>query len=390
MTRDDDDLNSYFVAQQIKAEKTRKQEREDHELARLLSSQGSPVPGPSTLPAETNAFTRLMGSQPSGIVETDLTDGDSESSFGAPFTTSVLGQSTNQMPGGYDPTWDATVPLRQASHMPPANSMARGYGPVVTTPQAPTFGAYGAAGSTVPYPTYQSGIPPQNMGQIPNQLSGPTPIPGYKFEGRPGPTFGGSSNASWIPGSRSTPILPSQGMSGGLADIITKTNMFDYTNGMDGAGNALPEHLTNFIQDAYHDPRMTDQDLDNLLQNIRPDMDIPERNRDGTPAGLKRPLYPHQEVALTWMKKMEEGTNKGGILADDMGLGKTISTLALLLSRPATSRPKVSSYPLPHVFLALTFTDKLNRGPGCSHPAVGGRARHEDKALSQTIGFPIP
>ncbi|KAH8677143.1 SNF2 family N-terminal domain-containing protein [Ilyonectria robusta] len=342
LTGDDDDLNSYFVAQQIKAEKTRKQEREDHELARLLSSQGSPVPGPSTLPAETNAFTRLMGSQPSGIVETDLTDGDSESSFGAPFTTSVLGQSTNQMPGGYDPTWDATVPLRQASHMPPANSMARGYGPVVTTPQAPTFGAYGAAGSTVPYPTYQSGIPPQNMGQIPNQLSGPTPIPGYKFEGRPGPTFGGSSNASWIPGSRSTPILPSQGMSGGLADIITKTNMFDYTNGMDGAGNALPEHLTNFIQDAYHDPRMTDQDLDNLLQNIRPDMDIPERNRDGTPAGLKRPLYPHQEVALTWMKKMEEGTNKGGILADDMGLGKTISTLALLLSRPATSRPKTN------------------------------------------------
>lgn len=35
---------------------------------------------------------------------------------------------------------------------------------------------------------------------------------------------------------------------------------------------------------------------------------------------------------------MEEGTNKGGILADDMGLGKTISTLALLLSRPSNDR----------------------------------------------------
>lgn len=32
---------------------------------------------------------------------------------------------------------------------------------------------------------------------------------------------------------------------------------------------------------------------------------------------------------------MEEGTNKGGILADDMGLGKTISTLALIVSRPS-------------------------------------------------------
>ena len=41
---------------------------------------------------------------------------------------------------------------------------------------------------------------------------------------------------------------------------------------------------------------------------------------------------------------MEEGTNKGGILADDMGLGKTISTLALMLSRPSTDRTcKVSS-----------------------------------------------
>jgi SNF2 family DNA or RNA helicase len=30
---------------------------------------------------------------------------------------------------------------------------------------------------------------------------------------------------------------------------------------------------------------------------------------------------------------MEEGTNKGGILADDMGLGKTISALALILTR---------------------------------------------------------
>jgi SNF2 family DNA or RNA helicase len=42
------------------------------------------------------------------------------------------------------------------------------------------------------------------------------------------------------------------------------------------------------------------------------------------------------------MKQMEDGTNKGGILADDMGLGKTISTLALMLANQATSRPKAS------------------------------------------------
>jgi SNF2 family DNA or RNA helicase len=37
---------------------------------------------------------------------------------------------------------------------------------------------------------------------------------------------------------------------------------------------------------------------------------------------------------------MEEGNNKGGILADDMGLGKTISTLALMLSRPSNDRDR--------------------------------------------------
>jgi SNF2 family DNA or RNA helicase len=50
--------------------------------------------------------------------------------------------------------------------------------------------------------------------------------------------------------------------------------------------------------------------------------------------------YEHQKIALSWLKSMEEGSNKGGILADDMGLGKTISSLALLLSRPSTDRAR--------------------------------------------------
>lgn len=120
--------------------------------------------------------------------------------------------------------------------------------------------------------------------------------------------------------------------------------MFDYTNGVDEFGNPLSGRLMDYINDSFHDPRVTEQELDDLLKNIRPDMDIPENNRDGTPEGLKNALYPHQTLALTWMKKMEEGTNKGGILADDMGLGKTISTLALILSRPAKSRPKARNH----------------------------------------------
>jgi SNF2 family DNA or RNA helicase len=50
--------------------------------------------------------------------------------------------------------------------------------------------------------------------------------------------------------------------------------------------------------------------------------------------------YEHQKLALTWLRSMEEGTNKGGILADDMGLGKTISALALILTRPPKDRAR--------------------------------------------------
>lgn len=145
-----------------------------------------------------------------------------------------------------------------------------------------------------------------------------------------------------FPGMARPPIFASNASRTPLSDIINRTGMFDYVNGLDELGNPLPGRIMDYINDSLHDPKVTEQELDDLLKNIRPDMDIPEGNRDGTPEGLKNSLYPHQIVALTWMKKMEEGTNKGGILADDMGLGKTISTLALMLSRPAKSRPKVS------------------------------------------------
>jgi len=55
---------------------------------------------------------------------------------------------------------------------------------------------------------------------------------------------------------------------------------------------------------------------------------------------LKQKQYEHQKIALTWLKAMEESTNKGGILADDMGLGKTISSLALIVSRPSGDRAR--------------------------------------------------
>lgn len=151
----------------------------------------------------------------------------------------------------------------------------------------------------------------------------------------------GFNPASTMLDPNGTPSLPSSGELG-LLETINRTSMFDHSAHLDHEGIPLPERLSDFLHDAFHDPRVTEKELDDLIQNIRPDMDIPERNRDGTPAGLKAALYPHQELAVSWMRAMEEGTNKDGILADDMGLGKTITTLALMLARPAKSRPKTN------------------------------------------------
>lgn len=115
---------------------------------------------------------------------------------------------------------------------------------------------------------------------------------------------------------------------------------------LDGDGYPLSSRLVNFLDDYVNDPRKTEEEIQQLLSNIRPDMEIPEEERGETPEAMKYSLYPHQQLALKWMTNMEEGTNKGGILADDMGLGKTISSLALMVSRQSSDNIKVCVFQL--------------------------------------------
>lgn len=131
---------------------------------------------------------------------------------------------------------------------------------------------------------------------------------------------------------------------------ITQLTGYNFGSMFDIHGNLFDPRMANFnnsikgrmeeVADYVQDPRRTAQEIQDLLENIRPDVEIPKENREGTPDGLKYALYEHQKLALTWLKQMEEGTNRGGILADDMGLGKTISALALILSRPSEDRRK--------------------------------------------------
>ena len=127
-----------------------------------------------------------------------------------------------------------------------------------------------------------------------------------------------------------------------LADTINRTNNYDWTAMTDGEGKPLDSRLANYIDDYVNDPRKTEEEIQQLLSNIRPDMDIDEEARGETPEALRYPLYVHQQLALKWMVNMEQGSNKGGILADDMGLGKTISTLALMVTRPSETNVKTN------------------------------------------------
>ncbi|MCJ1353031.1 MAG: hypothetical protein MMC33_003015 [Icmadophila ericetorum] len=84
-----------------------------------------------------------------------------------------------------------------------------------------------------------------------------------------------------------------------------------------------------------NDTSHTTRELKSLLENIRPDEHIPPHSRIGTPEAMSvtSPLYEHQKLGLKWLQDMEEGSNKGAILADDMGLGKTVQAIALMVTR---------------------------------------------------------
>ena len=103
------------------------------------------------------------------------------------------------------------------------------------------------------------------------------------------------------------------------------------------ANDPKNRELVDRYMDRYNyltnDPTRTSAEIKSLLENIRPDEDLPPENREGTPDAMTYPLMEHQKLGLAWMKTMEEGSAKGGILADDMGLGKTIQALALMVSR---------------------------------------------------------
>jgi hypothetical protein len=380
LRRADVESDATFVAEQIRQADRHRQEKEDREMAILLSSQEAQpssyrAPGPprSSDPQQPSALDRIMATQRSNALGSPLDTFSGDASrppnprFESNGSQSASWNSTGaeSSPGSsFDDPFDLSSGLMNPQELqveypygtPNTNLMPGSFTPATQHLTQPFAGAVSYGNGQMHYR--------QPNGQMPG-------------------TFPGMARA---------PILPSNASRTPLSDIINRTGMFDYVNGLDELGNPLPGRIVDYINDSLYDPKITEQELDDLLKNIRPDMDIPEANRDGTPEGLKNSLYPHQIVALTWMRKMEEGTNKGGILADDMGLGKTISTLSLMLSRPATSRPKVGVNQAPLCMLSCDpfcanrgFVDQLDNWPAGLNSTMGRRNIQKDEIVTSTV-----
>ncbi|TWU75136.1 hypothetical protein ED733_002905 [Metarhizium rileyi] len=323
LTGDDVDLDSTVIAEQIRQQHRQEQENRDMEIAMQLSSQYIPTSTPTSSsnmnPGEPDAFTKIMDTERAN--SRGPTGWNWQSSPTSSFPTPAPSTDVNgtSMPGSYDQRWDHSSPWDR-SRMPDR--------PPMTSDGYRTLNTQSRSGGG----PSRSGFDVQPNAQYPTMQNQPSsPSPRNAFQPLP------SSNLA----PNGVPRLP-RNNDPNLSYIVQQTSMFDFANTRDAFGRPMQDRLSHFLIDNDYDSPVTGKELDDLLGNIRPDIDIPEHNRGVGPPGLKNALYRHQEVALTWMKQMEEGTNKGGILADDMGLGKTISTLALMLSNQATSRPKTN------------------------------------------------
>ena len=121
----------------------------------------------------------------------------------------------------------------------------------------------------------------------------------------------------------------------------------------------IPTHSRLNESAHIHDPATNQEDINALVENIRPDEDIPANLRAQTPAQMAVKLHKYQELGLTWLQGCEDGSNKGGVLADDMGLGKTIQMLSLIVTRQSEDPRKKTTLIVAPVALMRQWSQEI-------------------------------
>lgn len=75
-------------------------------------------------------------------------------------------------------------------------------------------------------------------------------------------------------------------------------------------------------------------EITKFIESIKPDDITPPEQREKTPTAMASELMEHQKLGLAWLKRAEEGHNKGGILADGTYLHIMLSRIAVHPPQP--------------------------------------------------------
>lgn len=358
-----------FVKGQRMLEKRAEREKRDRKMAEQLQRQsgnGSSSSNASKPPAP-SAFARMMGVR-SGSQAQNSQPASADTPATGPAAI-VLGDS--------DDSELEVIPRSQFS----PNDMRRNMTYPTSTPTGPpavaaAYNPFATGASRVPYTAPSTGVAaasnpsrptyapymPLNQRGIVKAEGGIFADPSLTIRHAGSPIFTGyATQSSQLPGSNPAAAIA------GLPGAGFPRGPYDRANVADELGNAImngsslySRSLANDIMDFVNNPAKTEEQIRDLIENISPDMEMPKEDRQGTPEGMKYPLYEHQKIALTWMSKTECGSNKGGILADDMGLGKTISTLALMLSRTSPTRARKTTLIVAPVALLRQWDSEIH------------------------------
>jgi SNF2 family DNA or RNA helicase len=366
---DDDDS---FVRSQEEIMALFNQQKTDAQLARDLQERGdfhNALPARLSQSSQPNAFDRIQSRPPpapqpvAAIPATSLPN--SPFIFGQPSSLGVIGQPWQQsgtqhwnvgqenrryhVPGAFgnelDEEDDGLVIMNGPSTgFQPASQMRGTYSQSARPGQLlPPLGMpsrTSAAEQARNAALRRQGIVPEII-----DLDSYTPLP---LQNRPGAVMNGNYYGSqyYPPPGR----IKSESHAGaaGLAELARRTAQYDWLSHTDEYGAPIPSRLSHVL-DRFDDDdgRNIDEEIKNLLTGISGPQDFTDEEKAASPEQMKCTLYQHQLIALKWMQDIEdrgmEGKgNKGGILADDMGLGKTVTTLALMVTRPASDSIKTN------------------------------------------------